>query len=408
MDRIFFTRFAREKDERPQIENALKFHGATAAAVVLPVDQLRFPMTSEVLLAQPRLISEGVVRFVTGSNKPDIAQAVKEKMTTTGPEADDLLSLLKETADSVETYPQPETFQTFNRLFRNQIENPRSFARTYGLVPADAANHILSSMGQDGIAGRDLYNLIEETFDGQTRLFLRDLSEYLYLYAGAKNSGTRFILPQQELIEWSDIDSVQHASELTEEALFFEVLVESVVLLGDDLAEIDDLGIIKPQNFASLNFEDIYSLRGGIDFNRFLDRYVQIISKCEALTDSRVNDDVLKSVEEVLELRTSLVDTIREETSSDLRQHRLLRAAEGFVGFFGSVLGLSYGLRSLANSFAVVLHREREFARWQERRLERLRRALLWASPRYPKSNVIPYLKQVEAVIAKRLASIRG
>lgn len=405
MDRIFFTRFARERDKRPEIENALKFHGATAAAIVVPVDQLRFPMTCEVLLKQPRLVSDGVVRFVTGSDKTDIEHAVRDKLTVSEAEAEELLALFSETPGSIETYPQPETFQTFNRLYRAQIENPDSFARTYGVISSEEAALLLSAIGKDGISGRALYELIDSIFDGRSRLFLRDLAEYLYLYSGAKNSGTRFILPQQELINWSDSTLVETDNELSEEALFFEVLIESVLLLGDDLAEIEDLGLIKPETFASLQFDDVYSLRDGFDFSRFVDRYVEIISKCELLMESRLNEEVLKSAEEILELREALVEAIRTGTSSDLTQHRILRAAEGFMAFFGSVLGLSYGLRSLVNSFAVVLRREREFVRWQERRLDRLRRALIWASPRYPQSNVVPYLKRIETVISKRLVS---
>lgn len=314
--------------------------------------------------------------------------------------------MIRETPESVETYPQPQTFQTFNGLFRAQIENSNSFARTFGEVTETVANELLAVLPSGGVSGRELYDIIDVHFVGRVRLFLRDLSEYLYLYSGAKNSGTRFILPQQELIDWSDRSTVGIDESLSEESLFFEVLIESVLLVGDDLSEIEDLALIRPETFAALRFEDVYSLRSGFDFDRFVLRYVEMISRCELLAQGRLNDVVLKSAEDIILLRESLVNTVRSEASSDLSQYRVLKAAEGFVGFFGNVVGLSYGLRSLVNSFAVVLRREREFIQWQERRLDRLRRALFWVSPRYPKSNVVPYLKRVESVIAKRLASM--
>lgn len=405
MDRVFFTRFAREQEALTDKESALKFHCATAAAVILPIDQLRFRSMQTVLLNQPKLVSEGAVKFVAGSNRPDLREAVSEQLPEGEPQSDELISILFDQDGSIETYPQPDTFEKFNRLFREQIEDRNSFARTFGLLSDQASEELLAEIGPAGIRGRQLYALLDEKFLGDARSFMRDLAEYLYLYAGASSSESRFILPQQELIEWSHAAPQLNEPSLSQEALFFEVLIENILLLGDDLSDIEDIGLVRPDTFRLLDYEDVFSLRKGIDFERFLERYVSIISGCERLSQMHLDERAFQSAEEILALREALVQSIKSELSADLSQHRMLRGAEGFVAFFGSILGLSYGLRSLLNSIAISVHRERQFVRWQERRLEKLKRALHWAAPRFPGSGVISYLQNIQKQIGKRLRS---
>lgn len=79
MDNIFFTRIAREDDSTSEIEVAIKFHSVTSHSIALPVDQLRFPALRRLLHNHPKLISDGVIKFVIGSVKARIVEYLGER-----------------------------------------------------------------------------------------------------------------------------------------------------------------------------------------------------------------------------------------------------------------------------------------------------------------------------------------
>ncbi len=201
MDNIFFTRFAREDDSTSEVEEAIKFHSVTSHSIVLPVDQLRFTASRQLLHSHPKLVSDGIIKFVIGSDKTDIAEYLGERTSGIDATGMELIQTIEATPDAIQTYEQPDTFLTFNELFWSQIRNPNSFVRRYGVVTAADCDALLTEHQGAGIKGRQLYEFIDASFNGQKRLFMRDLAEYIYLYAGAKHSGCRLILPQQELID---------------------------------------------------------------------------------------------------------------------------------------------------------------------------------------------------------------
>ena len=404
MDNVFFTRFAREDDSSSEIDAAIKFHSVTSHSIVLPVDQLRFPASRQLLNAQPRLISDGVISFVIGSDKAGIAEYIRERISEIDTAGMDVIHAIESTPGALRTYAQPDTMLTFNDLFWQQIRNPNSFVRRYGVLTQADCDALGAEYEGSGIKGRRLYECIDATFREEKRQFLRDLAEYIYLYAGAKHSGCRLILPQQELIDWSDATFVPTERYLSEQGLFFDVLVESILLLGDDLSDLDHMGLVTDTNFSRLTYNDVFALREGINFSSFLGRYLEIINKCDALSKSFDDGEVLRDIDHILRLREDLVRTFNEEAAQDVTAYRMLKGAEGFVAFFGSVLGLSYGVRALLNSFAVVMKREKEYKAWQERRLKRLRHATSWGRDRLTGGNVIPYLLDVERRIVDRLA----
>lgn len=404
MDSVFFTRFAREDDSASEIDAAIKFHTMTSHSIVLPVDQLRFPTSLRLLHDQPKLISDGIIRFVIGSDKAGIAEYLGERTSGIDAAGMDVIKAIESTPDALRTYAQPDTFLTFNELFWEQIRNPASFVRRYGTVTTADCDALSAANEGDGVKGRQLYEFIDTTFDDEKRLFFRDLAEYIYLYSGAKHSGCRFILPQQELIDWSDATFTPSADELSEQGLFFDVLVESILLLFDDLSDLDHMGLVTDTNFEKLTYDDVFALRDGINFSGFMGRYLEIINKCDALTRSLDDDKVFSDIDHILHLRQGLVRAFNEEAAQDVTAYRMLKGAEGFVAFFGSVLGLSYGVRALLNSFAVVMKREKEFKDWQDRRLKRLRHATSWGRDRLTGGNVIPCLLDVERRIVDRLA----
>jgi len=404
MDNIFFTRFAREDDSTSEIEAAIKFHSVTSHSIVLPVDQLRFPASRQLLQAQPKLVSEGVIKFVIGSDKAGIAEYLGDRTSGIDATGMEVIQSIESTPGALRTYAQPDTFLTFNDLFWTQINNPNSFVRRYGVVTEADCDALLAEHQGAGIKGRQLYEFIDASFRGETRLFLRDLAEYLYLYSGAKHSGCRLILPQQELIDWSDATLVPTDSDLSEQGLFFDVLIESILLLADDLSDLDHMGLVTDTNFEKLTYDDVFALRDGINFSGFLSRYLEIINKCDALSKNLGDDRVFNDIDQILRLREDLIRVFNEEATQDVAAYRMLKGAEGFVAFFGSVLGLSYGVRALLNSFAVVMKREKEFKDWQDRRLKRLRQATSWGREKVTGGNVIPYLLDVERRIVDRLA----
>lgn len=404
LDNIFFTRFARETDSTSEIEAAIKFHSVTSHSIVLPVDQLRFEASRRMLHRQPKLITDGVIKFVVGSDKGGIAEYLGERLSGIDATGQEVIQAIETTPDALRTYEQPDTFLTFNQLFWNQVEDPESFVRRYGVVSVADCDALVAENNGAGIKGRQLYEFIDKSFEGETRLFLRDLAEYIYLYAGAKHSGCRLILPQQELIDWSDAEFVPNESDISEQNLFFDVLIENILLLADDLSDLDHMGLVTDTNFKALTYDDVFALRAGINFSGFLGRYVEIIKKCEALSKNFDDARVFSDIDEILQLREELVKVFNEEATQDVAAYRMLKGAEGFVAFFGSVLGLSYGVRALLNSFAVVMKREKEFKDWQDRRLKRLRQASSWGREKMTGGNVIPYLLDVERRIVDRLA----
>lgn len=404
MDNIFFTRFARENESPDAIEAALKLHSVTSNSIVLPVDQLRFPTSIALLNAQPKLIENGVIKFVIGSDKTTITEYLGERIGEIDQPKKDLIQTIETMPDALRTYRQPDTFLTFNRLFWTQLQEPQSFARTYGGLSQADYDHFASEFETDGIRGRQLYEFIDREFDSDKRLFLRGLAEYVYLYAGAKHSESRLILPQQELIDWSDAAVIPTDPEVSERKLFLEVLIENIVLLADDLSDLEHMGLVTDTNFQKLSFEDIYALRSGINFGAFINRYVDMLNQCDTLAAAQIDDILFQDADQLLVLREDLINTFHQEAKADVASYRLLKGAEGFVAFFGSVLGVSYGVRSLVNSFAVVMKREREFKDWQHRRLKRLQKATAWGRERISGGNVIPFLLDVEKRILKRLA----
>jgi hypothetical protein len=403
LDNIFFTRFARENESSDEIEAALKLHSVTSNSIILPVDQLRFPATIALLNAQPQLIENGIIKFVIGSDKLSIVDYLGERIGQ-DESSRDLIQTIEATPNALKTYRQPDTYLTFNRLFWTQLEEPWSFTRTYGGLSRADFFLFESVFERDGIKGRELYEFINHKFNGEKRQFLKNLAEYVYLYAGAKNTGSRLILPQQELINWSDASAISTDFEISDKSLFIDVLVENIVLLADDLSDLEHMGLVTDTNFQKLSFEDIYALRSGINFGAFVDRYIEMLNRCETLTANQISDDIFQDAEQLLLLREDLIRTFNQEAKADVASYRYLKGAEGFVAFFSSVLGVSYGIRSLINSFAVVIKREKEYKDWQHRRLIRIQKATSWGRDKISGGNVIPFLLDVEKRILKNLA----
>lgn len=404
MDNIFFTRFARENESRDAIEAALKLHSVTSNSIVLPVDQLRFPTSIALLNSQPKLIEDGVIKFVIGSAQSTITEYLGERIGRIDDSKKDLIQTIETTPDALRIYRQPDTLLTFNKLFWSQLQEPHSFARSHGHLSQADYDSFENEFEPEGIKGRQLYEFIDRKFSSEKRLFLRDLAEYIYLYAGAKHSGCRLILPQQELIDWSDSTAIATDPELSERKLFLEVLIESIVLLADDLSDIEHMGLVTETNFQKLSFNDIYALRDGINFGAFINRYVDMLKHCDTLAATETDDKLFQNADQILALREGLISAFQQEAKADVASYRLLRGAEGFVAFFGSVLGVSYGIRSLVNSFAVVMKREKEFKDWQHRRLRRLQKATAWGRDKISGGNVIPFLLEVEKRILEKLA----
>lgn len=356
--RVYFTDFDHrivERSRNPALlrrkgERKLKVLLLLKGRIVCAASHLATRFAFDFFRENPALLTNDAIIPAFRADKTNLSELFARKRFSG---RDDAIRFYADHVRSTVTWELEENSGWFRDCFIADLEDERSVLRRhFGEQHRDRIAGLLNEIRKESLLGRDTIDRASKGLPRKYRRLLQNYRELLYHVSGARVVNCESALPQENYIDY-DLADLQHKrARLTEEQVFWKLLVELVL---DSLQR----AVLPIEALDSLSFTDVMKIRQPLLQSSFQHKYDELIRSVVGPHGShyfRVFD--VNELEKIrAELALTFDEVIEKELPSFLKR-KAIQQSKQLASVSSSVvlnlLGAVPGLGFIASAVGVL------------------------------------------------------
>lgn len=322
---------------RRNVERRLKLLLLIKSRIVCAASHLASKFAYDFFKDNPILLTENLIVPALRLDKTDISELFEKKRFANKEEA---IHFYKDNLNYVVSWDLEDNSAWFKKCFVKELKDNRSLIRTHlNDLSETSISSIVERIDEDELLSRHQVDLATKQIPRKARKIILDYRELIYHMSGARVVNCESSLPQENYIDYDLADLSQRRSKLSEEQIFWKLLIELII-------ESFQMQMLPIELLDRLSFEDILLIRKPILRSNFQEKYDLLINNV-VLPIRKGDTNIVLNLNQLEDIRKDLEKTFQEIFESELPVFMKKKLKENTKELSNSTSSMALGVAGL-------------------------------------------------------------
>ncbi|GHV90176.1 hypothetical protein AGMMS50268_06790 [Spirochaetia bacterium] len=295
-----------------KIEREMKCLLLTKNNIICAASHLTTPFAFDFFSLNPILLNSGVVIPSLRSDFDDFHDLINSEKSRS-PKRKDISNFYMDNIQHVIRWGLNDMSNQFRSWYLCELSTPTSVLRTNLKSVDDLQIHyLIEKISEQDIFSRGMIDKCSLNFTKKDRKTLRDFRELIYHLTGAHSLNCESAIPQEEYIDYSNVNIKKMNISLSPCTIFIKLFLEEILKYNFEnvhRAAIIDL----------LTFEDIFKIRSIINGSKFIEKYNQLIkTSTELLGRNEQEGSLTSDMNKIIQVSDDIKNNFLREIEKEM------------------------------------------------------------------------------------------